>query len=363
MRILLVARKSLLELWREWQLLLLVVATPLAFLAITALGYSAPLLVTHPILVMSPDERGVPLIEELESQRYVDGHAVFDVTRVSDPEAAEEALKDQSATVLVTIALGEPAVTLSGDALYARFYRASLILENIVNDYVDRLAGRPQVIEIVEESLFDAGPRTEFDIYAPGMIIFALVMIVPQTAMLVAREIRWNTLQRLRLTRLAAWDLLGGISLAQVAVAVVQVVLVFVAALALGFNNQGSLLLAIVVGLVVSLSAIGMGLIVACFVENDGQAINVGSVVAMIQVFFSGAIYQLPALPLFTLADHQVGLFDIFPASHGFLALQQVLVYGAGLRDIVFRLGATLALSVLYFVVGVIVFRRLQMRD
>ena len=37
-RSILVARKSLLELVREWQLLLLVVATPLAFLAITALG-------------------------------------------------------------------------------------------------------------------------------------------------------------------------------------------------------------------------------------------------------------------------------------------------------------------------------------
>lgn len=363
MRTLLVARKSLLELVREWQLLLLVVMTPLAFLAITALGYSAPLLVTHPILVMSPDERGASPIEELGAQRYADGRPIFDVSQVSDPEAAEEALKEQSATVLVIIAPDEPAVTLTGDALYARFYRASLILENIVNDYVDRLAGRPQVVEIVEESLFAAGPRTEFDIYAPGMIIFALVMIIPQTAMLVAREIRWNTLRRLRLTRLAAGELLGGISLAQVAVAVVQVVLVFVAALALGFNNQGSLLLSIVVGLAVSLSAIGMGLIVACFVENDGQAINMGSVVAMIQVFFSGAIYQLPALTLFTLAGHQIGLFDVFPASHGFLALQQVLVYGAGLREIAFRLGVTLVLSILYFVVGVIVFRRLQMRD
>jgi ABC-type polysaccharide/polyol phosphate export permease len=187
-------------------------------------------------------------------------------------------------------------------------------------------------------------------------------MIIPQTAMLVAREVRWGTLRRLRLTRLNASDLLGGVSLSQMVVAVVQVVLVFAAALGLGFNNQGSLWLAVVVGLAVSFSAIGLGLIVACFVENDGQAINVGSTVMMILVFFSGAMYQLPPLTVFTLAGHQIGVFDLLPATHGFLALQQVLTYGAGLREIAFRLGATVALSLLCFALGIFAFQRLKMR-
>jgi ABC-2 type transport system permease protein len=66
---------------------------------------------------------------------------------------------------------------------------------------------------------------------------------------------------------------------------------------------------------------------------------------------------------VFTLAGHPICLFDLFPATHGFLALQQVLCYGAGLRDIAFRLGATLVLSLLYFAVGVVVFQRVQMRN
>jgi ABC-2 type transport system permease protein len=359
----LVARKSLLELGREWQLLFLVVVAPLAFLAITAFGYSAPLLVTYPILVISSDERGVALIRELEAQRYADGRPVFDVTQVSDAKVGGESLKEQSAVALVSISADEPSVTITGDAVYPRFYRASIILEGIVYDYVDRLAGRPEVVEVVQTPIFKAGPRTEYDLYMPGMIVFALLMIVPQTATLVAREIRWGTLRRLRLTCLGAGGLLGGISLSQMAVAVVQVILVFVVALALGFNNQGSLALAIVVGLAVSFSAIGMGLVVACFVENDGQAINIGSTVMMIQVFFSGAMFQLPAMTVFTLAGYQIGFYDIFPATHGFLALQQVLVYGAGLQDIAFRLGMTFLLSLVYLVSGIVVFQRLKMRD
>jgi ABC-2 type transport system permease protein len=140
-------------------------------------------------------------------------------------------------------------------------------------------------------------------------------------------------------------------------------VIVFLAALAMGFHNQGSLFLAVIVGLVICFSAIGQGLVVACFVENDSQALNVGSTATMIQVFVSGSFYQFPPLTLFTLAGHQIDLFDVFPATHGFMALQQVLTYGAGLREVAFRLGATLLLSVLYFLAGVVIFQRLQMRD
>ncbi len=367
MRSLLVARKSLLEMLREWQLLLLVILAPVTFVGIAALGYSSPLLVTHRVLVVGPDPQSVPLVEELGAQRYADGRPIFDATQAADPETAEAALREQTATALLLVSPDEtgPAIpiTIRGDALYPRFYRASVMLENVLYRYADRLAGRPEIVQVVQEPLGRVGPQSEFDIYAPGMMIFALLLIIPQTAMLVARELRWGTLRRLRLTPMRARDLLGGISIAQMVVAVVQVVVVFASALLMGFHNQGSLGIAIVVGLAVSFSAIGLGLIVACFVENDSQAINVGSTVSMLQVFLSGSFYQLPPFTLFTLAGHPIDLFDLFPATHGFLALQQVLSYGAGLRDIAFRLGATLVLSILYFGVGVAVFQRLQMRD
>jgi ABC-type multidrug transport system permease subunit len=169
-------------------------------------------------------------------------------------------------------------------------------------------------------------------------------------------------LGRLRLTRLSTLDLFVGVSLAQLVVAVVQVVIVFLSALLMGFHNHGSLSLAILVGIVVSFSAIGQGLIVACFVENDSQAANLGSTLTMLEVFVSGSFFALPPLTLFTLAGHQIDLFDVFPATHGFMALQQVLTYGAGLSEIGFRVGAMLLLSALYFGLGVIVFHQRQMR-
>ncbi len=364
MKILLVARKSLIEILREPQLLGLVLALPVLFLGLTAATYTGSLLVTHPVLVLAPGDVGAPLVAELEAQRHVDGRPLLAVTPIASRAAADEALREQSATALLVLK-GDPAsvpVTIVGDALNPRFYRAGILLDGAISRFVDRAAGRPEVIRLVEEPLAAAGPQSEFDLYAPGMIVFALLMLVPQTAMLVSRELRWKTLRRLRLSTLTTRDFLGGISLAQLAVAVVQVLLVFAAALAMGFHQQGSLLLAIVVGLAISLSAIGQGLLVACFVENDSQAANVGSTFTMLQVFLSGAFFQFPPITLFTLAGHQIDLFDVLPASHGFLALQQVLSYGAGLPEIAFRLAATFVLSALYFAAGVVIFRRLQMR-
>jgi ABC-2 type transport system permease protein len=371
MKALLVARKSLLEMVRELQLLGLVVLLPLLFLWITLVSYGGSLLVTYPVWVIESEPAGMPsentpLVAALKAQRYVTGRPIFDITLTDDRDAAEEALKDQTVTALITIApdvSGIPSVTLRGDALNMGFYRASTILNNTIIEYGDSIADQPPVVQVVEEALGEAAPETYFDVYAPGIIIFALLMIVPQTAMLVAREVRWRTLRRLRITQLNVWELLGGISLAQVVVAIAQVVVLFVGALVMGFRNQGSLLLVIVVGLIVSFSAIGLGLVVACFSENDSQAANLGGTVAMFQVFLCGAFFQLPPMTVFTLADHQIDLFDVFPATHGFSALQQVLTYGADLREVGFRLGATLILSLAYFAVGVMVFQRWQMQS
>jgi ABC-2 type transport system permease protein len=368
----LVARKSLVEMLRELQLLALTLLMPLLFLLITKAMYVNDLLVTHPLLLIAPptptsaSEGNQAIIQALESQRYPNGRDTFKIEKASDRHSAESALEDRSATLLVILeedqANQEPEITVVGDALNPRFYRASTILDTMLYRYNDRITGRPQVVEIAEKPLSAASPQNEFDLYAPGMMIFAILMIIPQTAMLVAREIRWKTLRRLSLTRLSTWQLLGGISLAQMVVALVQVLMMFFSALALGFNNHGSLGTAILVGLVVSLSAIGMGLVVACFSENDSQAANVGSTLTMIQVFLSGSFYQLPPLTLFTLAGHQIDVFDIFPATHGFHALQQVFCYGTGFREISFRLGAALFLAALYFVIEVVLFNRLKAR-
>ena len=96
MRLLLVTRKSLVEILREPKLLLLVLLTPLAFLGITMASYSYPLLVTYPLLVINTAPAGAELIEELAAQRYTDDRHVFEVAPATDRVAPEIALKEKT---------------------------------------------------------------------------------------------------------------------------------------------------------------------------------------------------------------------------------------------------------------------------
>ncbi|HEY43639.1 MAG TPA: hypothetical protein G4O11_06625, partial [Anaerolineae bacterium] len=143
MKSLLVARKSLLEILREPALLGLVLLMPLVFVGIAAFGYSAPFLVTHPLWVIVQAEGDLGLIEALRAERYPDGRPVFDVTVVTDQDAAHVTLEAREITAFLEMGVGadgRPQVTIFGDALYGRFYRASVILDEVVQRYADRLA-------------------------------------------------------------------------------------------------------------------------------------------------------------------------------------------------------------------------------
>ncbi|HEY9075362.1 MAG TPA: ABC transporter permease [Anaerolineaceae bacterium] len=355
-----IARKSLLEMVREPQMLGLELGLPLLFLAVVFAMYANPLLVTYPLVIYNPANQHDSLLENLDAMRYPDEKRIFQITPVESKKSLLTSLDSHSAAIGLEIT-PKGTVTILGDPLYARFFRASSLLETVVTRYLDRAGGIPEIVRLDESPLHAKGPSYEYDLYAPGMMVFAILMIIPQTAMLVSRELRWRTLCRLRLTPVSAAAFLSGISLAQMAVAFIQVPVIFLAAVVLGFHNQGSLILAILICLALAFSAIGLGLVTACFSENDSQAANIGSTFTMIQVFLSGALYIMPPFTLFTLCGHQIDLFDLFPATHIFLALQQVLSYGATFETIQFRLFFGVLLSLLYFAGGIILFKRLKM--
>jgi ABC-type multidrug transport system permease subunit len=107
----------------------------------------------------------------------------------------------------------------------------------------------------------------------------------------------------------------------------------------------------------VAVSAIGIGLIVGCFIQNDSQAVNLGSTVAMLQVFASGSFFPVPAPTLFRLFGHEIAWNDILPATHAMTALQQSILYGVHLDQIAFRLVAAAVLSLVFFLVGALLYR------
>jgi ABC-2 type transport system permease protein len=215
---------------------------------------------------------------------------------------------------------------------------------------------------MTEEPLGASAARSEFENYVPGLLVFAVVMLVFLAAMTVTREVEAGTLRRLQITRMTSLDFLGGISASLALIGVAQVVLTFLTALALGFHSQGPLWVAILVGIVTSFSVIGAGLVVACFSKTVTQAFLAASFPMVLFMFFSGAIYPVPRVSLFVLAGRTFGLYDVLPPTHAVVALNKVLTLGAGPGDVIYELTALFTLSMLYFAAGVWLFRRTHLK-
>ncbi|MBN1200865.1 MAG: ABC transporter permease, partial [Anaerolineae bacterium] len=158
-----------------------------------------------------------------------------------------------------------------------------------------------------------------------------------------------------------AFDYVVGISLSQVLIGVVAVALTFATAVALDFESQGPIWVAIVIGAVTSLAMVGVGLLVACYSRTVSRAFMISTFPLFLMMFFSGAFFPVGDVPLFTVGGRTIQAFDLLPPTHAVVALNKVLTLGEGLGDILFELSAVLVLSLVYFVVGVWSFRRTQL--
>jgi ABC-2 type transport system permease protein len=388
MRLLSVFRKTMVEQGRDPLVLLLTLIFAPLFVFLYWLWFPSGS-TTYGVLIINQDAgftradnsrvlASNEFIESLNLVTYKNDAPLLEVQLVTDREAAEKNLRDRDAELLVIIPAGfssmvygeqtDPAqsadpLVISGDLTNPYYAITAILADAALDEYLQVSSGQESRIPIVEEALGSSAARTEFEIYVPGLLIFAVIMLIFQASMLVAREIESGALKRLRLTRLTSLEYLGGITLSLMLTGVLSVALTFGIAILLGFHSQGSVLLAVLIGAVTSLSIIGVGLIIASFVKNVTQAFLLANFPMGLFMFFSGAIFPLPRTTLFSLFGHAFSLNEILPTTHGVVALNKVLTLGAGAGDVAFELASLVVLSAVYFAVGVYLFQKNAMES
>ncbi len=382
-----VFRKTVREMTRDlWVLGLTLVFAPLFVILYWFWFYGGS--TTYTVLVLNHDQgalladgtdfnAGEEFIDALQGVTYADGAPLLQPRLATNRDEVITILRDRDATAFLEIpenfshtilALkeGDPSapagITFGGD-LTNPYYAVGITLAlGTIESYMVDVTGQQPLIHYVEEPLGASAARSEFEIYVPGVIILAVILLIFQAAMTVAREIESGALQRYQLAPVSAFSLLGGITAALMLVGVTAVVLTFATAVALGFRSQGSLWVAILIGAVTSLSVIGIGLIVACFCRTVSQTFVVANFPLALMMFFTGAIFPMPAVTLFTVGGRAIGLYDLLPPTHAVVALNKILTLGAGFKDVAYELAALLLLSIIFFAVGVGLFQRMQLK-
>ena len=361
-----------------WVLLLSVAFAPL-FVFIYWLITSAGGSTTFGLLVINQDtgagdlQAGQELVNRLESFSYESGAPFLRVMEINTRAEADERLRNRDAAALLVIPPDFSAVIAAvqaggpvtptqlefvGDLTYPTYTVAAVSAMTVADNYLVEMSGEQRPVGMVENPLGASAARTEFENYVPGLFIFAIVIMIFQAAMMVARECEGGKFIRMRLAGIRSVEFLGGISLWLVVVSIASVMLTFLSALALGFRSQGSLWLALLVAVITTLSIIGVGMMVGSLAKSVSQAFVIANFPLGFLMFLTGAVFPLPRTNLFTILGHGFAIYDLLPPTHAVIALNKIFTLGAGIGDVVYELGMLTLLTALYFGIGVWLFKR-----
>jgi len=334
---------------------------------------------TYGVLVQNLDTgpRGIEAITLLETLAYPSGDPLLDVISVSDQARAEDLLKDRDAEVLLIIPanfsekleaasrgkIQNPAeITLVGDLTNPYYAVGAVMAGSVLDEFVQVQTGVIRPVQFTEIALGASEGRSEFDLYIPGILIISVVMLVFIISMTITYEVEAGTLRRLQMTSMKASDLLIGISLPTVLLGVISLLLTLFVAILLGFSSQGSIWATLLIGGITAVAVVGVGLIVAAFSKSVSQAFIIANFPLIFFMFFSGAVYPIPRIILFQIAGFNISLYDLLPPTHAVMALNKILTLGADLADVLYEIISLLVLSLLYYLVGILIFQRRHLR-
>lgn len=313
-------------------------------------------------------------VERMSLLTYESGTPLLQLTTIENRSEAEALLRDRKSYALVifsedfstSLRNGEPVsdvqVSFVGDLTNPYYTPAAIFAHAALDSYVREASGQPSPILITEEPLGDSASRSEFELYVPGLLIAAGTMMMFSIAILLARQVEFGTVRRLQITRMSAFDMLGGISILYIIISLISVLLSFATADALGFRSHGPLSVGILICALNGISIIGIGLLTACFSRTVARAAVIVNFPLFLVLFFSGAIFPLGNPRLFSLAGRDFGIFDLLPQTHATDALNKVLTLGVGLQEVSFELIALIALTIVYFGIGIWLFQRMYLR-
>jgi len=187
-------------------------------------------------------------------------------------------------------------------------------------------------------------------------------MIMFTAAASLIKEVDKGTIVRLALSRLNPWEYLGAIGLIQVLIGTFALALTFLSALSVGYRTGGSIGLFLLVGALTTVSVVAISLIVAGWMKTIYELLTVGVFPFFVLMFFSESMFPLPKILLLNFGTQAFYANDVLPTALAVKAFNKILNFQAGLADIGFEMMAILVLTIIYFLIGLWLFRRRHLR-
>lgn len=374
--------KSLKEQLRNFWILILTVSLAPFFVFVYYLinEASQP---TYDVLLMNND-RGITLekthvnlgngyysfvVESLRENQDIP----LNVSKTGDRSGAEIKLKRGKADLFIIIPENfsetvliapeqTPDVEIVGNLTNTYYILAAVFMGDYLNHYLSLTTGDDMLYTITETPLGMSGQLDEFDLWMPGMMILAIIMLMFSATIAIITEVDQKTILRLKISKVKPWQLLSGIGGVQIVVGLFSILLTLGAAMGLGFRMQGAFLDFLVIAILTGISMIAFSLLLAAFTRSATDVLIIGNFPLFLFMFFTGAAFPIRPDSWFTIAGYGISWQSLMSPTHAVNALNQISIMGLSLGDVLPELSMLIIMTIVYGTLGLWAFNRRHLR-
>ncbi|GAB2676330.1 ABC transporter permease [Paenibacillus thermoaerophilus] len=263
-----------------------------------------------------------------------------------DAASAPERLRDGRLDAYLQLEDGRPKLTIEGsDPNVSRAVVTLLqsVLQSVRPEAEN--APAPQAPEV--EYVYGDADLAPFDSFGPVLIgVFAFFFVFLMAGVAFLRERTGGTLERLLASPIRRWEIVAGYIGGFGLFTVLQACLIAAFAIAvLDMRMAGSFGYVLLITILLSITALSLGVLLSSFANNEFQMIQFIPLVIVPQIFFSG-LFNLD-----TISDWLSWIHWGMPLYYGADALRDVMVRGLGwsaiARDVFVLLGFSFAFMLL----------------
>lgn len=204
------------------------------------------------------------------------------------------------------------------------------------------------------DTLYGEEEMSQFDSFGPillGFFAFFFVFLVAGVSFL--RERTSGTLERLFSSPIRRWELVLSYVIGFGLFTMLQsAIIVLFAVYILGMINEGSVFLVLLITLILSLTALTLGILLSTFAKNELQMIQFIPIIVVPQVFFSGLF------PLETISRSISWISVVTPLYYAGNAMKDVMIRGKDLTEIGGPILVLLAFSTLFVLINIAALKR-----
>jgi ABC-2 type transport system permease protein len=320
------------------------------------------------------------LIDNIKDVKTNDSKKMFNIIETDSQDHAQKLLESDNVSCILIIpddfsknmqeeitkqSNNTPQITFKADTTQTNNMIAQNVIDNIINEYSININSQLtstsfNAIKLNIEGLEGTKDFTQFDYIAPGLIIFAILMTVTTVTSSISRETENGMLKRLKLSYMKSSDYIIGNLATWCIMGIIQVIIMLLVAVFMGFHWNGglnSLLLACLVGFIATIPSVALALIIVSLTSSVDQATNLSAIIAVPLSFLAGSFFPLPEAYICEFMGHHIQIYELLPWNQALTALRQLLLYGNGIEAIWINILLILIIGIILLAISILLFK------